>query len=245
MLRKKHNLIGRRFELGVVVSEVGVRTIGHGKYPRQYQEWLLKCDCGQEYITTTQHLLSGNTRSCGCLRRCNLLGKRFGYGIVIAFAGYYYKGCISKRRCVVWKLRCDCGNEYETISEYLTNGNCSSCGCMKKNFHNVPNMSNGRTKATISVYFKNIQQNAKRRGYDFCMTQNELLDLFYKQNSKCALSNETISFENKTASLDRIDNTKGYSIDNVQWVHRTINFMKNTLLQQDFIQWCHKVSNFS
>lgn len=29
--------------------------------------WRCKCDCGNEYIGTRDHLVSGNTRSCGCL----------------------------------------------------------------------------------------------------------------------------------------------------------------------------------
>ena len=44
-----------------------------------------------------------------------------------------------------------------------------------------------------------------------------------------------------TQSLDRIDSTKGYTIDNVQWVHKYINLMKHQLTQQQFIDFCKKV----
>lgn len=47
----------------------------------------------------------------------------------------------------------------------------------------------------------------------------------------------------QTASLDRIDNTKGYTEDNVQWVHKIINKMKSDLTQEDFIMWCKRINN--
>jgi hypothetical protein len=48
-----------------------------------------------------------------------------------------------------------------------------------------------------------------------------------------------------TASLDRIDSSKGYTIDNVQWVHKTVNLMKRELNQQDFIDICNKISYYN
>ena len=46
----------------------------------------------------------------------------------------------------------------------------------------------------------------------------------------------------QTASLDRIDSTKGYSKDNIQWVHKDINCMKMDFSQQYFIDLCVKVA---
>jgi hypothetical protein len=45
-----------------------------------------------------------------------------------------------------------------------------------------------------------------------------------------------------TASLDRIDSSKGYVEGNVQWVHKRINIMKNDLSDSEFIEWCRVVS---
>ena len=43
-------------------------------------------------------------------------------------------------------------------------------------------------------------------------------------------------------SLDRIDSLKGYAIDNVQWVHKDINKMKNIHSQPAFINICKLVA---
>ena len=48
-----------------------------------------------------------------------------------------------------------------------------------------------------------------------------------------------------TASLDRIDSTKGYTKNNIQWVHKTINKMKNVLHDEEFIQWCNLIANYN
>lgn len=41
-----------------------------------------------------------------------------------------------------------------------------------------------------------------------------------------------------TASLDRIDSTKGYTEYNIQWVHKLINIAKSTLTNNQFISMC-------
>ena len=47
-----------------------------------------------------------------------------------------------------------------------------------------------------------------------------------------------------TASLDRIDSSKGYTIDNVQWVHKKVNMMKKDMSDSEFIAWCNEISSY-
>lgn len=100
-------------------------------------------------------------------------------------------------------------------------------------------------------YFNVLKNRAKRLNREFNLTVEYLWELFIKQNMKCALSDEPIDFPNtttnltfsqQTASLDRIDSTKGYIIGNVQWVHKDINSMKMDLQQEEFIKRCQQVS---
>lgn len=44
--------------------------------------------------------------------------------------------------------------------------------------------------------------------------------------------------KNRTASLDRIDSSKGYLENNVQWVHKDINWMKQDYSHEEFLQYC-------
>lgn len=170
----------------------------------------------------------------------NLLNQRFGKGVVIAFAGHRSKGLSSKRQVRLWKLLCDCGKEYVTYTELLRNGDCSSCGCQKIGFHR-----NSTTTTTLSRYLKHLKYDAKKRNKQFNLNKEQLENLLIKQNNKCALSGIPISFNDSSASLDRKNNDLDYFIENVQWVHRKVNYMKNTLEEKDFIRLCSLVSSYS
>lgn len=105
------------------------------------------------------------------------------------------------------------------------------------------------------THWVSIKRAAKRRSkeIDFNITIEEAWDLFIEQNRKCALSGVEIKFsptganryEKTTASLDRIDSSKGYCLNNCQWVHKNINVMKMSLSDKEFIDWCSKVYNFN
>lgn len=51
-----------------------VRYIKTGKHHRRH--FLFRCDCGQHITITAESAISGNTKSCGCLRREAML-KRY------------------------------------------------------------------------------------------------------------------------------------------------------------------------
>jgi len=48
----------------------------------------------------------------------------------------------------------------------------------------------------------------------------------------------------QTASLDRIDSSRGYEIGNIQWVHLITNQMKQALDESEFVEWCKDISNY-
>lgn len=56
----------------------------------------------------------------------NLIGQRFGRLTVIE------KTKERKHGNVVWKCKCDCGNEHFAYTNLLTSGGCVSCGCFHK-----------------------------------------------------------------------------------------------------------------
>lgn len=61
----------------------------------------------------------------------------------------------------------------------------------------------------------------------------------------CSLTGWEIdmSYNNDTASLDRKDSSKGYTKDNIQWVHSMVNMSKNKYDQNKFIDMCIAVAN--
>lgn len=102
-----------------------------------------------------------------------------------------------------------------------------------------------------SHYWGHVKSNAKIRNIQFSITIEEAWDLFEKQGRKCALSDLPLSLEFSsakngpipTASLDRIDNSKGYVLENLQWLHKDVNLMKLTHNQEYFIELCRLIGN--
>jgi len=171
----------------------------------------------------------------------NLAGKCFGKWTVLKRDNEYKCNDYN----AYWLCRCECGLEKPVNGSHLRLGKSLSCRkCSEqKNKNRVP-----------SRMFSRIKQCKK---FDVCLgnTNDEikkfLYNLFEKQKGLCALSGFPIVFANTikgdmygetTASLDRIDSLKGYTKDNVQWVHKWINFMKQDFKQEDFINFCVAVA---
>ena len=95
--------------------------------------------------------------------------------------------------------------------------------------------------------WNSLMGGAARRQLEVSISKNDIWELFLKQNNKCALSNRELTFHKDsdiiTASVDRIDSNKGYSIDNIQIVHKEINRSKQNMTAFDFFMMCKDVCN--
>ena len=69
----------------------------------------------------------------------------------------------------------------------------------------------------------------------------DLQEKWEQQRGLCALSGLPISIK-VDASIDRIDSQKGYTRDNIQWVHNDVNLMKNGFDQTYFIEMCRRIA---
>ena len=97
-----------------------------------YIIWRCRCSCGKEVFATAKHLRSGNTKSCGHVRRSNITGQRFGRLTAIEPTDRVV------RNNVVWRCICDCGKEAFVAVKDLRSGNTKSCGCLNLERHSVP-----------------------------------------------------------------------------------------------------------
>lgn len=58
--------------------------------------------------------------------RDDLTGKRFGRLLVLGFDGRTNSGN------AIWRVRCDCGVEFDARGTNLKSGNTRSCGCIRR-----------------------------------------------------------------------------------------------------------------
>ena len=218
--------------------------------------WKCRCDCGRVVFRTYSNL-SSKTRPRQSCPNCrvwpqrvlkDLTGKKF--GLLTAEKATSDR---SANHNVIWSCRCDCGNQVRReTSELLSKrrgkrGILKSCGCARRGIRSLKYKGVGDLSGTK---WKNITESAIRRGHACTITKEYAWKLFLRQNKKCALTGVDLTMNPSyverglsTASLDRIDNNKGYIKGNVQWVHEKINFMKHSMPVSELIKWCILVAD--
>jgi hypothetical protein len=153
-----------------------------------------------------------------------------------------------------YTCECECGNIANILLTHLRQGNTKSCGCDKPIGNMHPNWK-GYGDISGDFWFNHIVRSARglkgrRNPVELSITIEDSWNLFLMQDKKCALSGLKLTFpksqkdKSYTASLDRIDSSKGYTIDNVQWVHKDINIMKNKYSQNYFINMCKLINEY-
>lgn len=123
------NLTGARFGRWTVIGKAPDWSV---KRPA----WHCRCDCGTERAVLRNHLRSGHSQSCGCLKAeassmansATLTGKTFGRLTVIERCGSQ-RTRDKRASSALWRCLCSCGNETTATSWKLTSGYKKSCGC--------------------------------------------------------------------------------------------------------------------
>ena len=176
-------------------------------------------------------------------------GKRYGKLLVTdKFESVPYKGVYYiKYLCI-----CDCGIEKWIKACNLRAGRAMSCGCGRKD---NPNFGFSRISKDSKYFFKSWlsfwRAKAKRDELSFDLTMEDLDNLYDKQEGKCFYTGDTFilaanakfCIKETNISIDRIDITKGYSIDNVVFCLKMVNISRNVYTQQEFITMCRRVAN--
>lgn len=188
------------------------------------------------------------------MKHIPIIGDKYGYYTVISDT---IKLSNDNKRC--FEVQCSCGKIEFKLARNLKNGRCISCkSCSsKRTASNYPPPSSFKGIGDLgATYFSKLRSSSIVRGFEFEITIEYAWNLLVQQNFKCKLSslpinltsqtsNSNPDYYNFTASLDRIDNTKGYIEGNVQWVHKDINRMKHAFDQAYFIKLCKAIANFN
>lgn len=154
---------------------------------------------------------------------------------------------------------CDCGKKDLLKSCcILVRGGSKSCGCEKSQYQKTSGQNSVRYKGYKDIpsqYFTMLKSSAKIRNLCFNITIEYIWDLYLHQDKKCKYTQleltfpvgkgRTTSYSNYTASLDRIDNNKGYEIGNVQWVHKDVNLIKQRYTEEFFLYICNLIAKYN
>lgn len=142
-----------------------------------------------------------------------------------------------------WLCQCKCGSETKWVpKQNLVHGRSKGCHACYGTRNSGKDNGNWRGCGEISgEAFNKVRVGAKTRDIDLNVSQDELNELWLNQDRKCALTGMVLIM-GETASLDRINSDLGYCLGNVQWVHKTVNIMKNDYSQEVFVEMCRLVA---
>ena len=156
-----------------------------------------------------------------------------------------------------FKVLCDCGNLKIVTGTRMISGGTKSCGCLKTLLHQKSPGSAG-----YRDLYRRCERGAKARNYEFCLTKEKFIEII---NKNCYYCNEIPRDYNpymkrnnkrrdpfvtedtvkrawiKVTGVDRLDNTKGYTVENCVPCCIQCNVIKMDYSSQEFLNRCRKI----
>jgi hypothetical protein len=173
----------------------------------------------------------------------DLAGRHFGRLLVVEFVETRRASkCKNASSTAFWKCLCDCGKYIVVPRERLISGNTKSCGCLWNDTMRLPE-NEGSFNHILSRY----KCQAIERGYNFDLTKEEFKKLTNDRCYYCGAEPKQCSKQNGCYGhyvyngIDRVNNTKGYTVFNCVTCCKRCNRAKDTMTKDEFIDWIARV----
>ena len=137
-------------------------------------------------------------------------GQRFGKLTVIEQAGR------NELKKVLWKCRCDCGNEVNVVAGSLVTGNTTTCGCVPKNFKH-----GGWNKSSYNSWRSMVRRCTNPKDKDYKRYGSKGISVCQEWMDYATFAKDMGEPVGKE-TLDRIDPAGNYEPNNVRWASPTV-----------------------
>jgi hypothetical protein len=137
-----------------------------------------------------------------------------------------------------WKCVCECGEISFVTSSDLKRGRinyCTKCNQQKSE------------KSILQVLYKNYKLNALKRNIPFNLTIDDFNKIITKNCDYCnvppqqVLHKKGMKYDLTYNGIDRVDNNRGYSIDNCVPACKFCNLAKRNFKREEFIEWIGRI----
>lgn len=116
-----------------------------------------------------------------------------------------------------------------------TGSECSACAKFRRRqFALVQGFS--------GTEFSNMAVAAMRRRRNWELSLEDIIHIWDKQQGRCAFTGVLLQKYPRSWSIDRIDNSCGYTPGNVQLVLKEINMLRGKLTVEKFLEYCRQIA---
>lgn len=169
-------------------------------------------------------------------------GKRYGNLVGIEFVGW------SSQNQRIWRWRCDCGTITEKVFSRVNCGDTKSCGCLKRTKGRQVHNRLATGEAALNVYYAAYQYRAAKKGLEFALTREQFKTITSANCAYCGTPptqevkpNKKVHGAYTSNGIDRVDNTVGYSFDNVVPCCYPCNRAKGSMTTKAFLEWMQRL----
>lgn len=166
------------------------------------------------------------------------IGNRYGRLVVLE------RGENAKSGYAKWLCKCNCGNEKVILGTSLRNGDTRSCGCLHRG---RPPLSAG--EASFNKLIRSMKKGASERNHEWFLTKNQIRVLTKQNCHYCGIAPQQKIHPERCNGvyiyngLDRVDSSKGYTLDNVVSCCGVCNYAKHTQTIEQFRAWLIRAYN--
>lgn len=178
--------------------------------------------------------------------RVDLTGQRFGRLIVLSRLAEKRNG---KTRYV---CLCDCGNTVNINHGNLTSKGTKSCGCLQK--EHIANLNKGKKnnrlpygESSFRDVYEYYRRNSIVKNREFSLSVEYFRKITKKDCFYCGLPPSNVhkipqaNGEYIYSGVDRVNNDKGYTVDNCVPCCKTCNTAKRVMGYKEFIEWVIRI----
>ena len=147
-----------------------------------------------------------------------------------------------------WVCRCECGVEQFVPLNNLMNGSSTQCRTCGNEDAGVKRRTG--YKDISGDYWSQIINNSNKKGIHFDVRIEDAWELYIGQNKCCAISGIPINFsgyphdsKETNAVLSLIDTEVEFTLDNIQWLDKSIAKMKGKMNNDNFIELIYLITS--
>lgn len=194
--------------------------VGHAR-------WEFRCSCGNLKVARSCHVLEGRTVACGCLRVQRVKesnaartgvkpGDRFGRLVAVSFTSV-------RKKHAVWSWLCDCGKRVDVSAQKAKSGHTQSCGCYSRESARNRLFTHGFGNKATKEYraWSGLKQrclNPRNTSFpDYGARGITVCDRWLGSEGFANFLADMGPAPSPDHSVDRLENSRGYSPDNCAW----------------------------